>query len=357
MSGPEAKSEHIWRAEDAKRSQEADGVKGAIPADPLRGGVGGKEGGRGLPLDRTVTAPSASRSQVAPRESKARLRILPFLLTLVASGFAAAMGWAAWRTYMATPWTRDGTVRTYVIAKAPEVAGRIVEIHAANNQFVHKDDLLLAIDPTNYQIALKLAEAAVTQTGALAENAEREAVRRAKLNNLAVTEEEQQTYASNAAAAQAQYQQAVANRDQAKVNLERTQIHSPVNGWVTNLLVQPGDYASVGRNVISVVDADSFWVDGYFEETRIGSIREGDPAKIKLLGYSQIVRGEVSGVARGITVANAVPDLQGLASVNPIFTWVRLAQRVPVSVRITEVPDGVRLVAGMTATVEIESRR
>jgi multidrug resistance efflux pump len=53
--------------------------------------------------------------------------------------------------------------------------------------------------------------------------------------------------------------------DQAKVNLQRTEIHSPVNGWVTNLLTQQGDYAMVGRNVISVVDADSFWVDAYFE--------------------------------------------------------------------------------------------
>jgi len=319
--------------------------------------AGGKEEDRSPLPDRTVAAPSASASQATRKEPTTRIRLVPFLLTLIVAGIAAVIGWAAWDAYMTTPWTRDGTVRTYVIAKAPEVAGRIVELHAANNQFVHKDDVLLVIDPTNYEIALKLAEAAVTQAQALAQNADREAVRRSKLNDLAVTEEEQQTYASNAAAAQAQYQAAVANRDQAKVNLKRTQIHSPVNGWVTNLLVQPGDYASVGRNVISIVDADSFWVDGYFEETRLGSIRDGDPVKIKLMGYSQIVRGEVSGVARGITVANALPDLQGLASVNPIFTWVRLAQRVPVSVRITEVPDGVRLVAGMTATVEIEPRR
>ncbi len=157
-------------------------------------------------------------------------------------------------------------------------------------------------------------------------------------------------------AAQAQYQQAVANLDQAKVNLQRTEIRSPVNGWVTNLLAQLGDYATIGQNKISVVDANSFWVDGYFEETNLGAIREGDPASIKLMGYSQIVRGHVGSIARGINVANAQPDQQGLAAVNPIFTWVRLAQRVPVRIHIDQVPDGVRLVAGTTATVQIDPR-
>ena len=151
---------------------------------------------------------------------------------------------------------------------------------------------------------------------------------------MAVTVEEKQTFASTAVAAQAQYQQAVANLDQARVNLERTQIRSPVNGWVTNLLAQLGDYANVGQNKISLVDADSFWVDGYFEETNLGAIREGDPASIKLMGYSQIVRGHVGSIARGINVANAQPEQQGLATVNPIFTWVRLAQRIPVRIHI-----------------------
>jgi multidrug resistance efflux pump len=156
--------------------------------------------------------------------------------------------------------------------------------------------------------------------------------------------------------AQAAIAQAVAQRDQARTNLDRTQIRSPVNGWVTNLLAQLGDYATVGKSVISLVDADSFWIDAYFEETQLASIRDGDPARIKLMGYSEIVRGEVGSVARGINVPNAQPNDQGLATVNPIFTWVRLAQRVPVRIRIDQVPDGVRLVAGMTATVQVDPR-
>jgi len=302
----------------------------------------------------------ASVVQLTPRAAraipKARFRIIPLLVTLVTMGLAAVFGWAMWDTYMGAPWTRDGAVRTYVVAMAPEVSGRIVELPVIDNQFVHKGDLLVVIDPTDYKISVSLAEAAVAQAGANADNAQRQAERRNKLNDLAVTQEEQQTYQSNAIAAQAQYQKVVANLEQAKVNLERTQIRSPVDGWVTNLLAQVGDYATVGRNTISIVDANSFWVDAYFEETQLASIHDNDSAKIKLMGYSQIVRGEVAGVTRAINVPNSRPDDQGLANINPIFTWVRLAQRVPVRIRLDEVPDRVRLFAGMTASVEVESR-
>src|SRR5246500_4072058 len=285
-----------------------------------------------------------------------QFHIFPLLITLAVIAVAVVLGWAMWDAYMGAPWTRDGTVRAYVVTMAPEVSGHIVELPVIDNQFVHKGDLLMVIDPTNYKIAVSLADAAVQQAQANAQNEEREAQRRQELTSLAVTKEEKQTYASNAVAAQAQYQQAVANLDQARVNLKRTEIRSPVNGYVTNLLAQLGDYANVGQNEISVVDADSFWIDGYFEESSLGRIHEGDPATVKLMGYSQVVRGHVGSVARGINVANAQPDQTGLASVNPIFTWVRLAQRVPVRIHIDQVPDGVRLVQGMTATVEVHRR-
>jgi multidrug resistance efflux pump len=284
------------------------------------------------------------------------LRILPFVITLATVAVAVALGWAMWDAYMGAPWTRDGTVRAYVVTMAPEVEGRIVELPVADNQFVHKGDLLVVIDPRNFKIAVSLNEAAVQQAQVNAQNAEREAKRRMELTQLAVTKEEQQTFETSAVASQAQLQQAQANLEQARVNLERTEIRSPVNGWVTNLLAQLGDFASVGTNVISLVDADSFWIDGYFEETNLEPIQVGDPAEIKLMGYSQIVRGHVDSIARGINVANAQPNGQGLANVNPIFTWVRLAQRIPVRVHIDHVPEGVVLATGMTATVQIEPR-
>ena len=306
--------------------------------------------------DAAGDSPVAVRSSdLAAREApKRRRRILPLLITFVTIVLATVLSSAMWDAYMGAPWTRDGTVRSYVVTMAPEVAGRIVELPVLDNQFVHKGDLLMLIDPTNYKIAVSLAAAAVQEAQANAQNVAREAQRRRNLSDLAETVEDRQTYESNALVAQAQYQQAVANLDQARVNLERTQIRSPVNGWVTNLLAQLGDYATVGQKLISVVDSDSFWVDGYFEETSLGRIQDGDPATVKLIGYSQLVRGHVGGVARGINIPNAQPDQAGLASVNPIFTWVRLAQRVPVRIKIDQVPDGVRLVAGITATVQID---
>ena len=283
-------------------------------------------------------------------------RVVPLLLTLATTAVAAVLGRAAWVAYVEAPWTRDGTVRVYVVTIAAEVAGRIVELPVVDNQLVHRGDLLMVIDPTDYRIAVRLAEASAKQAEVDAQNAEREANRRQPLAGSAISTEQQQVYQTRAVSAQAKYHEALATLEQARVNLERTQIRSPANGWVTNLQVRLGDYVNVGRNEISVVDADSFWVDGYFEETKLGSIREGDAAKIKLMGYRQVVRGHVGSIARGINVPNAQPNQQGVATVNPIFTWVRLAQRIPVRIEIDQVPEGVDLVAGMTATVEIDPR-
>jgi multidrug resistance efflux pump len=283
-----------------------------------------------------------------------RIQTARILFTIGTCVLATIVFMEMWKTYMTAPWTRDGTVRAYVVTIAPEVVGRVVELPISDNQFVHKGDVLMVIDPTDYKIAVSLTEAAVEQAKATAQNAQAESSRRQRLNDLAASDEEKQSYASKALAAQAAYQQSIANLNQARVNLGRTRIISPVNGYITNLLTRLGDYASVGKGIISLVDSDSFWVDGYFEETSVSAIGVGDPAAVKLMGYGQIVRGHVGSIARGITVANAQPDVSGLASVNPIFTWVRLAQRVPVRIDIDQVPDEVRLVAGLTGTVEIE---
>jgi multidrug resistance efflux pump len=282
------------------------------------------------------------------------IHVVPILVTVVAVAVAAVAGWQAWQYYMGAPWTRDGTVRAYVVKIAPEVAGQIVQLPIADNQFVHKGDLLMLIDPRNYSVAVRQAQAAVEQARAVAVNANAEMIRREKLNDIAVTMEERQTYISQAAAAQASYQSALANLDQARINFKRTQVRSPVNGYITNLTAQLGDYANVGDLQLSVVNSDSYWVDAYFEETALGRIHQGDAATIKLMGYSALLRGGVQGLSRGINVPNAQPDASGLASVNPIFTFVRLAQRVPVRIHIDEVPEGVELVAGLTATVQIE---
>jgi RND family efflux transporter MFP subunit len=286
---------------------------------------------------------------------RSRIRITPILITLGTVAVAALLAWAMWQAYMAAPWTRDGTVRAYVVTMAPEVAGRIVKLTVADNQFVHKGDDLFEIDPADYRIALEQAEAQAQRDSAALDYARANENRKASLakEGWASTDIYQQTISTlhQSEGIVALDKAAVAK---AQLDLTRTVIRSPVNGYVTNLLARLGDYATVGQRLVSVVDADSFWVDGYFEETSLGRIHDGDPTTVKLMGYSQLVRGHVDGVARGINVPNAQPNQAGLASVNPIFTWVRLAQRVPVRIHIDQVPDGVRLVAGMTATVQID---
>src|SRR5262249_54532363 len=179
----------------------------------------------------------------AHAEASPRLRILPILVTLAAVAVAAGLGWAMWDVYFREPWTRDGTVRAYIVTMAPEVSGRIVELPVVDNQFVHKGDLLLVIDPTDYKIGVTRSEAAVRHAQINAQKIAEEGERRRKLvAQHAVSVEETQVYESDAAAAEAQYQQAIANLNQARVNLERTQIRAPVNGWVTNLLTQRDDF-------------------------------------------------------------------------------------------------------------------
>src|SRR6201987_2111086 len=197
-----------------------------------------------------------------------RVKIFPLFITLATVGIAILLGRAMWDAYMIAPWTRDSVVRAYVVTMAPEVSGRIVEMPLRDNQFVRKGDMLMVIDPTDYRIAIDLAEASVLQAKATAENAQTEAERRRKLSDLAETIEDRQSHEAIALATHAQHRQALAQLDRAKGNLERTEIRSPVNGWVTNLLAQKGDYANVGQNVDSVIDADSYCVDAYFEETQ-----------------------------------------------------------------------------------------
>jgi multidrug resistance efflux pump len=303
----------------------------------------------------------SDRSDVPPHvprdrdNIKSRMRVAPILITLGTVAAAILLAWATWQVYMGSPWTRDGTVRAYVVTMAPEVAGRIVKLRVADDQFVHKDDVLFEIEPADYRIALESAQAQLQRDGAALDYARANENRKASLAKEGWTSTDiyQQTTSTlhQSEGLVALDKAAVAK---AQLDLSRTVIRSPVNGYVTNLLAQLGDYATVGQKLISVVDTDSFWVDGYFEETSIGRIHEGAPATVKLMGYSQLVRGHVGGVARGINIPNAQPDQAGLASVNPIFTWVRLAQRVPVRIHIDQVPDSVRLVAGMTATVQID---
>jgi RND family efflux transporter MFP subunit len=278
-------------------------------------------------------------------------RVIRVILTafLVGAALVAVLG--LWQHYMVSPWTRDGQVRVQVANIAPQVAGQIVELHVADNQFVHKGDLLYGIDKTDYKIALDTANADVASRKADLDVKKAEYQRREALTTLSTSIEEKQRFQGDYEVAQGAYLTALASQERAKVNLDRTDVRSTVNGFVTNLLMRVGDYANTGSTNISIVDSDSFWVTGYFEETKMGSFQIGDPARINLMGFREPILGHVDSVTRGISTANATVSTQGLPSVQAVYTWVRLAQRIPVRIRIDKVPAKITLTAGMTATV------
>ncbi|WP_244441229.1 HlyD family secretion protein [Mesorhizobium sp. STM 4661] len=275
------------------------------------------------------------------------------LATLVLALVAVLVSVVAWDHYLTAPWTRDGRVRVQVASVAPEVTGRIKELRVADNQFVHKGDLLYVLDPFDFDVALHSSKAALQQQAADLQVKQRQSERQGKLSSLATTPEQQQIYAGNAIQAEAAFEAAQYQVALAEVNLKRTEVRSPVNGYVTNLLLRAGDYARQGIANVSIIDTDSFWIDGYFEETKMARVCTGAQVEAKLMGYSAPIIGHVSTITRGLSVSNAATGAQGLPNVDPIYTWVRLAQRVPVRIAIDEVPPGVPLVSGMTATVSI----
>jgi multidrug resistance efflux pump len=274
-------------------------------------------------------------------------RLATFAIALVAFLIAVL----TWQHYVTAPWTRDGTVRVQVANVAPQVSGQINDIRVVDNQFVHKGDVLYTIETFDFEVAQLTGVATARQRAADLQVKQVESERRQHLTNLATTAEEQQVYAGNAVQAKAALDAAQQQLAQAEINLKRTRVLSPVNGYVTNLLMRVGDFAHAGTSNISVIDTDSFWIDGYFEETKMARICVGDRAEAKLMGYAQPIVGHVGTVTRGISASNAAAGTQGLPNVDPVYTWVRLAQRVPVRVAIDTVPQGVPLVSGMTATV------
>jgi len=258
--------------------------------------------------------------------------------------------------YMYAPWTRNGRVRVQVANIAPEVSATIVGVHVMDNQLVKKGDLLYEIDPAEFKIAVDLARAVLASKRADASLKQTQAERRAALTTLAASDEEKQIYAAAADVAAADAGAAQASLERAELNLERTRVHSTVNGYVTNLLMRVGDFASTGKANISVVDSDSFWIDGYFEETKIENLHLNDPVYIQLMGYQPLLTGHIESFTRGINTANATPGTQGLPDVDPIYTWVRLAQRIPVRIHIDDIPGSIHLAAGMTCTVWVKER-
>jgi multidrug resistance efflux pump len=279
-------------------------------------------------------------------------RIISVGATLLFLALAVVLVRTLWQHYMDSPWTRDGRVRADVINIAPDVAGLVVDVPVRDNQQVEAGDLLLRIDPSHYAVVVEQAEALVAARKAALAMRKVNADRRAEMDDLVVSRESREDAGHLAAAALAEYQEAVSALDAAKLNLARTEVRAPVAGHITNLNVYKGDFAERGEASMALVDEQSYYVNGYFEETRLPRIKVGDLAELRLMSGERLT-GRVDSIARGIYDRDNPESRELIADVNPTFNWVRLAQRVPVRIHLDEVPEGVLLAAGMTCTVVI----
>ncbi|WP_313738419.1 HlyD family secretion protein [Pseudomonas sp.] len=274
------------------------------------------------------------------------------VLTLLVVSFAAVLVWQMVNYYLFAPWTRDGHIRADVIQIAPDVSGLIQKVEVRDNQVIKRGDVLFTIDQDRFRLALRQAQATLGERQETLAQAARETRRNRKLGNLVAAEqlEESQSREARARSAVNEAQVAV---DSAQLNLDRSVIRSPVDGYLNDRAPRAHEFVTAGRAVLAVVDSASYHVDGYFEETKLSGIRVGDAVDIRVMGDSTPLRGHVQSLAAGIEDRDRSSGANLLPNVNPAFSWVRLAQRIPVRIAFDEVPADFRMIAGRTATVSI----
>lgn len=254
---------------------------------------------------------------------------------------------------MQSPWTRDGKIRADVVDIASSVNGTVDNLYVKDNQFVKKGDLLMSIDPEPFLIELDEAKATLETALVNSENAQREYVRRRNMKKSTISREELESAESNAKATAAQYKTAKAALAKVKWKLDQTKVYAPVNGYISHLKARKGRYAILGIPLIGLIDADSFYVQGYFEETKLKHIQEGNKADITLYSNQQKLTGVVESIGRGIVDQSEAASPELLANIQPNVPWVRLAQRIPVRFKLTDLPDDLRLIAGTTCTISV----
>jgi len=264
---------------------------------------------------------------------------------------AVFVGRELWGHYMDDPWTRDARLRADVVGIAPDVSGLVSEVLVKDNQTVRKGDILFRVDRERFAIALEQADAALESSKAALEQAQRENQRQQRLGDAASVQQKEQARTTEQQA-DASLREAIANRDLAQLNLDRSEVRATVSGRISNLSLHPGDYVTAGTAKLALIDGDSLRVEGYFEETKLPRIHVGDAVSIHLMGQTEKLAGHVESIANGIEDRERTSGSL-LANITPNFSWVRLAQRVPVRIALDKVPEGTKLIAGLTATVEV----
>lgn len=285
------------------------------------------------------------------------IKFFRFAITFSLFILAVFLGLKLWHNYMNTPWTRDGRIRADTIIISPDVSGLVEKVYVKDNQFVKKGDLLFQIDKKRFTEDITKLEALCKVQKVEYEMLKKQFDRRFMVNNDVISKEEHETALYKLEIAKANYDKNLSELNIAKLNLQRSSVISSEDGWVTNLVLKNGDFINRGENSLAIITDNSFWVYGYFEEHKIPLIKEGDLANIQPLGTDFILKGHVESIANGITDRDNDFGKRLLANVNPSFTWVRLAQRIPVRIYIDEVPKDFILRAGTTCTIKIEKNK
>ncbi|MHC2117418.1 efflux RND transporter periplasmic adaptor subunit [Stenotrophomonas geniculata] len=272
--------------------------------------------------------------------------------TLGVCALAAIAAFSLWNRYEMRPWTRDGRVRADVVRVASDMGGLVTQVLVHDNQRVSAGQLLLVLDQPRFAATLEKADAAVRSAHATLALARRESARDNALGNLVASETRERNAAKVdtelAALAQARAEQRVA-----QLNVQRTEVRATTDGIITNLDLHAGDYLQPGAQALALIDTGSLRIEGYFEETKLACITEGDAAVARLMGDNHDVRGHVDTIAAGIADDQRSSTHNLLPAVAPTYTWVRLAQRIPVRIHIDDAPPDTRLIVGRTANVTI----
>ncbi len=275
-----------------------------------------------------------------------------YALTLCLVTFAGFIGLHVWKRYEQTPWTRDGRVRADIVRVSTDVGGLVTQVLVRDNESVQLGQLLIVLDRPRIIATVERADAAIAEAQAQLEQARREARRDAALGKLVATEAREQNVA-RVRTSEAALKRALADRGLAAIDMQRTEIRATVNGVVTNLGIHPGDYLAAGRQAMALVDTASLRIEGYFEETKLHQVAIGDRATVRLMGEDAEITGHVESIAAAIADDQRGEADNLLPKIAATYSWVRLAQRIPVRIRIDRAPAGSRLIAGRTATIEI----
>lgn len=283
--------------------------------------------------------------------------VIKIVISLVLFVSAGYFGYEKYKEYFNNPWTRDGQVRSQVIQVSPRVSGMVTKIYVIDNQYVKKDYLIFEIDPLQFKIKIQQAKAELKRDEASARGTKIEYDRVLKISKHdkgAVSQKDLVRNEVNYFKALASIESSKEKLNTAKLNLSYTKVYASVDGYVSNINFQVGSQAVANNPILALVDINSFWVFGYFRENMIGEVKVGNIAKVVLMAYpDEVISGKVESIGWGIAHSDGNPGNNLLPSVKPVFQWIRLAQRIPVRIKLDKLPENIQLRFGLTASVMI----